>query len=83
MEHTMAYFDGVFVNKQGIGLEKYKQVMEHNFFVELDGSSQYTKLRISKVFSKWFECKILDSSTNLLQWFDVLYPQKDKVHWTT
>jgi hypothetical protein len=83
MEHKMAYFDGVFVNKQGIGLEKYKQVMEHNFFVKLNGSSQYTKLQISKVFSKWFECKILDSSTNLLQWFDVLYPQKDKVHWTT
>jgi hypothetical protein len=21
-------------------------------------------------------------ATNLLQWFDVFYPQKDKVHWT-
>ncbi len=68
MEHTMAYFDGAFVNKQGTGLEKYKQVMEHKFLVELHGSSQYAELWISKVFSKWFECKILDSSTNLKIW---------------
>jgi hypothetical protein len=40
----MAYLDGVFVIKQGTGLEKYKLVMEHNFLVELDGSSQYTEL---------------------------------------
>jgi hypothetical protein len=26
MEHTMAYFDGVFVNKQKFTLEKYKLV---------------------------------------------------------
>jgi hypothetical protein len=83
MEHTMAYFDGVFVSKQRTRLEKYKQVMEHNFLVEVDGSSQYNELQISKVFLEWFECKILDSGTNLLQWFDVFYPQKDKVHWTT
>jgi hypothetical protein len=25
----------------------------------------------------------LDATTNLLQWFDVLYPPKDKVYWTT
>jgi hypothetical protein len=56
--------------------------MEHNFLVELDGSSQYTKIWTSKVFLEWFECKILDSGTNLLQWFDGLYPQKVKVHWT-
>jgi hypothetical protein len=41
------------------------------------------ELRISKGFLEWFECKILDLGTNLLQWFDVLYPQKDKVHSTT
>jgi hypothetical protein len=29
----MAYVDGVFVNKQGIGLKKYKQVMENKFLV--------------------------------------------------
>jgi hypothetical protein len=34
MEHTMVYFDDVFVNTQGIGLEKYQQVMEHKFWVE-------------------------------------------------
>jgi hypothetical protein len=54
--------------------------MEHNFLVELDGSSQYTKIWTSKVFLEWFEYKILDSGTNLLQWFDGLYPQKVKVH---
>jgi hypothetical protein len=44
MEHKMAYLDGVFVNKQEISLKKYKQIMEHKFFVELDGSLQYIKL---------------------------------------
>jgi hypothetical protein len=24
----------------------------------------------------------LNLITNLLQWFDVIYPQKEKVHWT-
>jgi hypothetical protein len=56
------------------GLEKYKQIMEHKFLVELDNSSQYTKLWNFEVFSKWFECKILNVTTNLFQWFDVLYP---------
>jgi hypothetical protein len=40
----MAYLDGVFVNKQGTGHKKYKQVMEHKFLAKLDGSLQYTKL---------------------------------------
>jgi len=80
MEHTMAYLDGVFMSKQGIGMEKYMQVMEHKFLIELDGSLQYIKLWNSKGFLEWFECKILDVATNLLQWFDVLHPQKDKVH---
>lgn len=54
MEHTMVYFDDVFVNTQGIGLEKYQQVMEHKFWVELDGSLQYTKLQIFQGFLEWF-----------------------------
>jgi hypothetical protein len=44
MEHTMAYLNGAFVSKQGIGLEKYKQVMENKFLVKLNSSPQYTKL---------------------------------------
>jgi hypothetical protein len=32
MEHIMEYLDGVFVNKQRIGLEKYKQIMENIFW---------------------------------------------------
>jgi hypothetical protein len=31
---------------------------------------------------KWFECKVLDATLNLLQWFEVHYPQKDKAHCT-
>jgi hypothetical protein len=38
MKHTMAYLNGAFVSKQGIGLDKYKQVMECKFLVELNGS---------------------------------------------
>jgi hypothetical protein len=40
----MEYLDGVFVNKQGISLEKYKQSMENIFLVELNGSLQYNEL---------------------------------------
>jgi hypothetical protein len=35
MEHTMAYLDDAFVSKKGIGLEKYKQIMEHKFLAKL------------------------------------------------
>jgi len=35
----MAYLNGAFVSKQGNGLEKYKQIMEHTFLVELNKSS--------------------------------------------
>ncbi len=57
--------------------------MEHKLLAKLDGYLQYTKLQIFEGFSKWLECKILDLATNLLQWFDVFYPQKDKVHQNT
>jgi hypothetical protein len=83
MKHTMAYFNSAFVSKQGTGLKKCKQVTEHKFLVELSGSSQYTELQIFEGFLEWFKCKISNSTTNLLQWFDIHYPQKDKVHWTT
>jgi hypothetical protein len=39
MEHSMAYLDSVFVNKQRNSLEKYKQVIEHKFLAKLDGFS--------------------------------------------
>jgi hypothetical protein len=52
--------------EQGIGLKKCQHVMEHIFLAKLDGSSQYNELRISEGFSKWFECKISTSTTNLL-----------------
>jgi hypothetical protein len=44
--------------------------MEHKFLVELDRSSQYTELRIFNGFLEWFEYKILNLATNLLQWFE-------------
>ncbi len=62
----MAYLDGAFMSKQGIGVEKYMHVMEHKFLVKLDGSLQYIKLWNSEGFLEWFECKILDVATNLL-----------------
>jgi hypothetical protein len=34
----MAYLNGAFVSKQGIGLKKCKHVMECKFLVELNGS---------------------------------------------
>ncbi len=41
----MAYLDGAFVNKQRIGLEKYKHIMENKLLVELNSSFQYNKLQ--------------------------------------
>ncbi len=67
MEHIVSYLHDAFVNKQIIGLEKYNQVMELKFMAKLNGSLQYTKLQIFEGFPKWFECKILDWTTNLLQ----------------
>jgi hypothetical protein len=32
MEHTIASFNSAFVNKQKIGRERYKQVMEQSFW---------------------------------------------------
>ncbi len=66
MEHIMAYLDGVFVSKQGIGLKKYKQVMEHKFLAKLDKFSHCTELWISKGFPKLFGCKISNLAINLL-----------------
>jgi hypothetical protein len=40
----MAYINGAFVNKQGIGLDTYKQVMENIFVAKLNGSPQYNEL---------------------------------------
>ncbi len=57
--------------------------MEQKFLAKLNECLQYIKLRIFEQFLKWFECKISNSATNLLQWFNVLHPQKDKVHWST
>jgi hypothetical protein len=51
---------------------------EHTM-AKLDKFLQYSEPRIFEVFLEWFECKILDLATNLLQWFDVVYSQKDKV----
>jgi hypothetical protein len=42
--------------------------MEHKFLIKLDGFLQYTELQISEGFMEWFECKISDVATNLLQW---------------
>jgi len=40
----MTYLNGAFTSKEGSGLEKYKQVMETKFLVELDNCSQHNKL---------------------------------------
>jgi hypothetical protein len=61
MEHTMAYLDGAFVNKQGTSLEKYKHVMEILFLAKQNSSPQYTKLQNFEGFLESFECKILDA----------------------
>jgi hypothetical protein len=51
-EHIIAYLDNSFVSKQGIGLQKYKQIMESKCLAKLDSSPQYIELQNSKRFSK-------------------------------
>jgi hypothetical protein len=43
-KHSMAYFEIIFVSKQTSDLNKYKQVMENYFFVELNNSPKSIKL---------------------------------------
>lgn len=68
----MAYLDGAFVSKQIIHMEKYKQIMENKFLVELNSSMQYNKLQNFKGFLMWFECNVSNVVTNLLQWCGLL-----------
>jgi hypothetical protein len=44
-KHIVVYLNGAFVSKQSIHLEKYEQIMENKFLVELDISLQYNKLQ--------------------------------------
>ncbi len=57
MDHTMAYLDGAFVSKQRIGLEKYKQVMEHKFLVELVISSNILNFKNPRGFQNGLNAK--------------------------
>jgi len=43
-KHSMAYLEISFVSKQESNLNKYKQVMENYFFVELNNPPKYKKL---------------------------------------
>jgi hypothetical protein len=49
-EHTMAYFNNDFVNKQGTKLKKYKQIMETNFLVNYMIPHNITNFKIVKGF---------------------------------
>ncbi len=50
-KHLMAYLDSTFVNKQAFRMDKYKQVMESKFLVELNGFLEYTKfVKFNMVF---------------------------------
>jgi hypothetical protein len=57
----------------------YKHVMELKFLMELNNSPKYIKLQNSPRFLKWLECKVKDTTSNLMQWFDIFYPTKDKL----
>jgi hypothetical protein len=47
--------------------------------MELNNSPKYVKLQNSPRFLEWLECKVRDMTSNLMQWFDILYPTKDKL----
>jgi hypothetical protein len=59
MEHmTMAYLNGVVVSKQGIGLDKYEQViMENKFLVKLNDSHNTLNFGILKGFQSGLNTK--------------------------
>jgi hypothetical protein len=80
-KHLMAYLDNTFVSKQAFIMEIYKQVMESKFLVELKGFLEYTKLLNLLGFLEWLDCKVSNVASNLMQWFEVFYSQKDKAYW--
>ncbi len=81
-EYTKAYLDFIFVNKQAFDLNKYKQIMKSKFFKKLNNCSKYIELQNFPKFLEWLECKIRNATSNLMQWFDVFYPTKDRANWT-
>jgi hypothetical protein len=44
--------------------------------MELNNSPKYIELQNSQGFLEWFECKVKNVTSNLAQWFEVLYPTK-------
>jgi hypothetical protein len=64
----MVYFDFAFVNNQAFGLNKCKEIMESKFLVEIKNSLKY-ELQNFPRFLEWLECKVLDATSNLMQWF--------------
>jgi hypothetical protein len=49
--------------------------------VELNGLLEYTKLLNSTLFLEGLECKVLDATSNFMQWFEYFNHKKDKLHW--
>ncbi len=53
----------------------------NKILVELNGLLEYTKLLNSTLFLEGLECKVLDATSNFMQWFEYFNHKKDKLHW--
>jgi hypothetical protein len=56
--------------------------MKSKFFKKLNNCSKYIEFQNFPKFLEWLECKVMDATSNLMQWFDVFYPTKDRANWT-
>jgi hypothetical protein len=55
--------------------------MESKFVMEQKSSLKYIELQNFPTFFKWLECKVKDTMSNLMEWFNDFYLAKDKTNW--
>lgn len=59
------------MGKQAFGLDKYKKMI-NCFLVEVNIFLEYIKLLNLVGFLELFNCKVLDATSNLMQWFEIV-----------
>ncbi len=49
--------------------------------MEQKKSIKYIELQNFPTFFEWFECKVKETISNLMEWFNDFYSAKDKTNW--
>jgi len=53
--------------------------MESKIVMEQKNSREYIKLQKISTFFKWLECKVKDTMSNLMEWFNNFNQRQDKL----